>query len=172
MKDKNKTTTSLDSHSRCPTCEDIVLKKAKEKIEGMKIGMIPSLEGNDRQYVGDYNSIIDDILAVISEVDITQGDREIDVLGQLESDYLKVKYYDLRPYLKSVDVQEKVDEVFNWFHSELRARVRENEDAAGSELEHTPMYKCQSYYDDDDVLHDCTCGRCGQEDEPLQGERK
>ena len=53
-----------------------MLKKAKEKIEGMKIGMIPSLEGNDRQYVGDYNSIIDDILAVVSEVEMKDKNKK------------------------------------------------------------------------------------------------
>ncbi|WP_298585146.1 hypothetical protein [uncultured Kocuria sp.] len=25
----------------------------------------------------------------------------------------------------------------------------------------TDQYKCQSYYDDDDVLRDCLCGKCG-----------
>lgn len=26
----------------------------------------------------------------------------------------------------------------------------------------TPQYKCPSFYDDDHVLRDCTCGRCDQ----------
>jgi hypothetical protein len=26
--------------------------------------------------------------------------------------------------------------------------------------EHTDQYKCQSYYDDNNVLQDCTCGAC------------
>ena len=25
----------------------------------------------------------------------------------------------------------------------------------------TEQYKCQSYYDDDGILKDCTCGKCG-----------
>jgi hypothetical protein len=25
------------------------------------------------------------------------------------------------------------------------------------------MYKCQSYYDDTNILRDCTCGKCSQE---------
>jgi hypothetical protein len=24
----------------------------------------------------------------------------------------------------------------------------------------TPQYLCQSYYDDDGTIHDCTCGKC------------
>ena len=26
----------------------------------------------------------------------------------------------------------------------------------------TEQYKCQSYYDDNNVLTDCTCGKCGE----------
>ena len=27
-------------------------------------------------------------------------------------------------------------------------------------MEKTEMYQCQSYYDDENVLRDCTCGKC------------
>lgn len=27
----------------------------------------------------------------------------------------------------------------------------------------TEQYKCQSYYDDDNVLQDCTCGKCDED---------
>lgn len=30
--------------------------------------------------------------------------------------------------------------------------------------EETDMYKCPSYYDDDGVMKDCSCGRCENED--------
>ena len=26
----------------------------------------------------------------------------------------------------------------------------------------TERYKCQSYYDDNNILNDCTCGKCGE----------
>lgn len=28
----------------------------------------------------------------------------------------------------------------------------------------TEQYKCQSYYDDNNVLQDCTCGKCDKEE--------
>ena len=36
----------------------------------------------------------------------------------------------------------------------------------------TKQYKCPSYYDDDGVLRDCTCGKCSKEYDQLQQENE
>lgn len=38
--------------------------------------------------------------------------------------------------------------------------------------EEKEMYKCQSYYDDDNILQDCTCGKCGEESWEKEYNRK
>jgi hypothetical protein len=34
-------------------------------------------------------------------------------------------------------------------------------------MKKTPMYQCKSWYDDDNSLRDCTCGRCGKKPKKL-----
>ena len=38
--------------------------------------------------------------------------------------------------------------------------------------EEKEMYKCQSYYDDDNILQDCTCGKCGEKSWEKEYNRK
>lgn len=33
----------------------------------------------------------------------------------MKQDWLKAKYYDIQPYIKTVELREKIDELFNWF---------------------------------------------------------
>jgi hypothetical protein len=35
------------------------------------------------------------------------------------SDWLKAKYYDIQPYLNSVELRQKIDELFNWFSTKV-----------------------------------------------------
>lgn len=34
----------------------------------------------------------------------------------------------------------------------------------------TEQYKCQSYYDNNNVLTNCTCGKCQEEQDALNGQ--